>query len=81
VNVDVIDPFADSAELEHEYGFGLIAEPASDYDAVIVAVNHRPYANLEQAYFESITADKAIFIDVKGIYRDKINSKLTYWSL
>ncbi|MGV3587409.1 MAG: nucleotide sugar dehydrogenase [Adhaeribacter sp.] len=81
VNVDVIDPFADSQELEHEYGFGLIAEPANDYDAVIVAVNHRPYANLEQAYFESITQDKAVFIDVKGIYRDKINSKLTYWSL
>ncbi|KAA5544177.1 nucleotide sugar dehydrogenase [Adhaeribacter rhizoryzae] len=81
VNVDVIDPFADSQELEHEYGFGLIAEPAKDYDAVIVAVNHRPYANLEQAYFESITQDKAVFIDVKGIYRDKINSKLTYWSL
>ncbi|GEO03324.1 UDP-N-acetyl-D-galactosamine dehydrogenase [Adhaeribacter aerolatus] len=81
VNVEVVDPFADSAELEHEYGFGLVAEPANDYDAVIVAVNHRPYTNLEQAYFESITQDKAVFIDVKGIYRDKINSKLTYWSL
>ena len=81
VNVDVIDPFADSQELEHEYGFGLVEKPANDYDAVIVAVNHQPFTNLNQAYFESITNEKAVFIDVKGIYRDKINSKLTYWSL
>jgi UDP-N-acetyl-D-glucosamine/UDP-N-acetyl-D-galactosamine dehydrogenase len=81
VNVDVIDQFADSRELEHEYGFGLVEEAARDYDAVIVAVNHQPFAHLDQSYFESITKDKAVFIDVKGIYRDKINSKLTYWSL
>jgi len=80
VNVEVVDPFADSAELEHEYGFGLVPEPAQDYDAVIVAVNHRPYTNLNEDYFASITTNKAVFIDVKGIYRDKIN-KLTYWSL
>jgi UDP-N-acetyl-D-galactosamine dehydrogenase len=81
VNVDVLDPYADSQELEHEYGFGLVAEPAHDYDAVIVAVNHRPFLQLDQSYFESITNEKAVFIDVKGIFRDKINSKLTYWSL
>ncbi|HEX6191898.1 MAG TPA: nucleotide sugar dehydrogenase, partial [Chitinophagaceae bacterium] len=34
VNVDVEDPYADSAELKHEYGFELTARPAADYDAV-----------------------------------------------
>ncbi|MDB5263991.1 MAG: nucleotide sugar dehydrogenase [Adhaeribacter sp.] len=81
VNVEVIDPYANSKELEHEYGFGLVTEPAKDYDAVIVAVNHLPFVDLDQAYFESITKDKAVFIDVKGIYRNRINNKLTYWSL
>lgn len=81
VNVEVIDPYANSKELEHEYGFGLVTEPAKDYDAVIVAVNHLPFVDLDQTYFESITKDKAVFIDVKGIYRNRINNKLTYWSL
>lgn len=80
VNVEVVDTFANSEELLHEYGFGLITEPATDYDAVIVAVNHRQYIDLDEAYFKSITSDKSVVLDVKGIYRNKIK-ELTYWSL
>ncbi len=80
VKVDVVDPFASSKELQHEYGFGLAEEAGSDYDAVIVAVNHEQYLNLDDAYFASITKPGAIIADLKGIYRNKINSR-EYWSL
>jgi UDP-N-acetyl-D-glucosamine/UDP-N-acetyl-D-galactosamine dehydrogenase len=80
VNVDVVDPYACSQELQHEYGFGLITEPASDYDAVIVAVNHKEYLGLDEAYFKGITNHQAVLVDIKGIYRDKIQG-LSYWSL
>ena len=40
VNVDVEDPYADSDELKHEYGFGLTEINGKDYDAVIIAVPH-----------------------------------------
>jgi UDP-N-acetyl-D-galactosamine dehydrogenase len=80
IQVDVIDPHADSHELEDEYGFGLIAQAGKEYDAVIVAVNHREYVDLEETYFLSITRPNAVMIDVKGIYRRKI-TKLQYWSL
>src|SRR6476646_3942329 len=43
VNVDVEDPYADSDELHHEYGFSLVKNPAKDYDAVIIPVPHRDY--------------------------------------
>src|SRR5882757_6865212 len=43
VNVDVEDPYADSDELKHEYGFGLAEKTDNDYDAVIIAVPHRDY--------------------------------------
>ena len=33
LNVDVEDPHADSEELKHEYGFGLVKELGKDYDA------------------------------------------------
>ncbi|MEK7225502.1 MAG: nucleotide sugar dehydrogenase, partial [Bacteroidota bacterium] len=39
LNVDVEDPHADSDELQHEYGFGLAAKTANDYDAVIYIAN------------------------------------------
>lgn len=80
VNVDVEDPFADSAELEHEYGFGLVNEPANEYDAVIIPVPHRQYKELGDDYFTSITKPHALIADLKGIFRNKITNR-TYWSL
>ncbi len=79
VNVDVIDPHADSDELEHEYGFRLAEKAATDYDAVIVTVCHDPYANLDDAYFSAITKPQAMIADLKGIYRNKIVNR-HYWS-
>ncbi|MGZ3852156.1 MAG: nucleotide sugar dehydrogenase, partial [Flavisolibacter sp.] len=79
LNVDVIDPHADSEELQHEYGFGLADKEGSEYDAVIVTVCHEPYANLDEHYFASITKPHAMIADLKGIYRGKINNR-TYWS-
>ena len=80
LNVEVVDPYANSEELNHEYGFHLVEKESADYDAVIVAVNHKQYVALDEAYFKSITSDKAVVLDVKGIYRNKIKD-LTYWSL
>jgi len=79
VNVDVVDPYADSDELHHEYGFGLTPEAGNDYDAVIVTVCHESYADLDEAYFASITKPHAMIADLKGIYRNKITNR-NYWS-
>jgi UDP-N-acetyl-D-galactosamine dehydrogenase len=95
VGLDVVDPYANSDELKHEYGFELLdtrhASPVtrndspalsvmSKYDAVIVAVAHKPYYDLDEAYFKSILNKDGILVDVKGIYRKKIK-ELDYWSL
>lgn len=80
VNVDVEDPYADSDELKHEYGFGLTSTPGNEYDAVIITVPHREYIALDDAYFSGITRPHAMVADLKGIYRNKITNR-TYWSL
>ena len=80
VNVDVVDPYADEKEVKEEYQFDLAKETQNDYDVVVVAVSHDKYKDLEENYFESITSDNALFVDIKGIYRDKIK-QLNYWSL
>ncbi len=80
VNVEVEDPYADSDELMHEYGFGLVKETGRDYDAVIVTVPHNEYKDLDDSYFVSITCEKGMVADLKGIYRNKIVNR-TYWSL
>jgi UDP-N-acetyl-D-galactosamine dehydrogenase len=80
VAVDVIDPRASSEELKHEYGFELVAEAGTEYDAVVVAVNHKEYKNFTEADFKKLGSDKAIIVDLKGILRGKIK-ELNYWSL
>lgn len=79
LNVDVVDPHADSEELKHEYGFGLTDTVDKDYDAVIVTVCHEPYAELDEKYFTSITKPNALIADLKGVYRGKIKNR-PYWS-
>lgn len=80
LRVDIVDPHAQSKDVEHEYGFSLTEDLADKYDAVIVAVNHKSYAKLDENYFKLISADRGILVDVKGIFRNKVND-MTYWSL
>ncbi len=79
LNVDVVDPHADSNELMHEYGFGLVDKPGTDYDAVVVSVSHEAYLKLDEAYFLSITKPDAMIADLKGMYRGNITNR-KYWS-
>ncbi|QKG80240.1 nucleotide sugar dehydrogenase [Tenuifilum thalassicum] len=79
-NVDVIDPYADSKEVREEYGFETTSDPKGKYDAIIVAVSHDSYLKLEEEWFLNHANNDCVFVDVKGIFREKIN-RLTYWSL
>jgi UDP-N-acetyl-D-galactosamine dehydrogenase len=82
MHVDVVDPHADPEEVMHEYEVKLKAAPdAGSYDAIIVAVNHREYNDLNEDYFKSLLINgKGVLVDIKGIYRHRIND-LVYWSL
>lgn len=80
VNVDVIDPHADPMEVYEEYGYKLAEKAEPPYDAVIVAVNHREYANKTEDDFKALMPDKGVLVDIKGIFKNKIKN-FEYWSL
>jgi UDP-N-acetyl-D-glucosamine/UDP-N-acetyl-D-galactosamine dehydrogenase len=80
VSVDVIDPGASVHDVKEEYGLDLRKKPEGKYDAVILAVSHKEYINLDEKYFASLLTPDGIVVDVKGILRGKIH-KLNYWSL
>lgn len=81
VHVDLADPHASSKEMENEYGVGLTPEPTNDYDAVIVAVNHKEYKDLTETDLRAMMKDDlGVLVDVKGMYKGKIKN-LEYWSL
>ena len=67
--------------MEKEYGVSLIEKANNDYDAIIVAVNHKEYNNMSEMNFKSLLKNgEGIFVDVKGIFKGKIK-ELEYWSL
>jgi len=78
--VDVTDPYADSDEVKHEYGYELAKEMKGPYDAIIVAVNHSEYTNKDEAWFKSMLKPKGVVVDLKGVFRKRIKD-LTYWSM
>jgi UDP-N-acetyl-D-galactosamine dehydrogenase len=81
VHVDLVDPHASSDEMVHEYGIGLIEKTTNDYDAIIIAVNHKEYKALTESDFKVMLKDgQGVFVDVKGIFKGKIKD-LEYWSL
>lgn len=80
VKVDAVDPYANNKEVKEEFGFELKENVSNGYDAIILAVNHKEFSLLNEEYFNSIANDDAVFVDVKGKFKEKIK-KLEYWSL
>lgn len=80
IKVDVEDPYAQGEEVHEEYGLSLCEKVENGYDAVIVTVPHKPYMDLDDAYYASITKPAGVIADLKGIYKNRITSR-AYWSL
>ena len=80
LQVDVIDPFASSSDLEKHYGFSLVEQESDHYDAVLVAVNHDEYVDKDEAYFKGLMDEKGFIFDVKGSLKNKVGN-IKYLSL
>jgi UDP-N-acetyl-D-galactosamine dehydrogenase len=80
IKVDLVDSYATKNEVMEVYGLDLKNEPATDYDAIVVAVAHDEYKNLDQAYFESLMKDDLVLLDLKSLY-DYPNPDFDYWRL
>jgi UDP-N-acetyl-D-glucosamine/UDP-N-acetyl-D-galactosamine dehydrogenase len=66
VKVEIYDPWADSAEVKHEYGYTISEAPDfNNYDGVILAVAHQDF--LEENFRKKIETFKGVVYDVKGI--------------
>jgi UDP-N-acetyl-D-galactosamine dehydrogenase len=87
VEVLVHDPMADSTEVQHEYGFGLVAlDGLAPVDGVIWAVAHTAFASITPEGLKLLCRngnESGVVMDVKGVLQreDVIKAGLGYWSL
>ncbi|HXH04049.1 MAG TPA: Vi polysaccharide biosynthesis UDP-N-acetylglucosamine C-6 dehydrogenase TviB [Candidatus Competibacteraceae bacterium] len=66
--VEVYDPWIDAEAARHEYGISLVREPRpAHYDAIILAVAHRQFAELGAAGIRALGRPDCVLFDVKGI--------------
>ncbi|MCZ2085292.1 MAG: nucleotide sugar dehydrogenase, partial [Flavobacteriales bacterium] len=66
--VSIYDPWANSAEVKHEYGLESSSEiPTEKFDAIILGVAHQEFLALD---LEKFKKEKAVVYDVKGILTD-----------
>lgn len=65
-NITIYDPWAEPAEVKHEYGWDSVRELGhiSDCDAIVLAVSHNEFKELE---LNKLCKDNAVIYDVKGV--------------
>jgi len=69
IGSDVFDPWVDPQEASTEYGIKPITKPAREtYDAIILAVAHRQFAELGVERIRAFGKPGAILFDVKHIF-------------
>ncbi len=74
LKVDVYDPWADKSAVKHEYGIELVQEPASKYDAIIIAVAHNEFLTMDYAALKD--TDGVIFDTKAMLDRSLVDSRL-----
>jgi len=68
VKVTTFDPWANPAEVKHEYSIESVIElPATKFDAIVLGVAHKEFLKIN---LDSLKKDSSIVFDVKGILVD-----------
>jgi len=67
--VDVYDPWADAAEVEHEYGVKLSDKPGTGYSAIVLAVAHDQFKNIDM---QSLSNGNTVIYDIKGLLNKEL---------
>jgi UDP-N-acetyl-D-glucosamine/UDP-N-acetyl-D-galactosamine dehydrogenase len=67
-NVEVFDPWLKTTDIQNDFTINLIEKPEeAKYDAIILAVAHDEFKNLNEKYFRSFGKENHILYDIKYI--------------
>jgi len=72
--VTIYDPWANPAEVAHEYKLETsTALPKQKFDAVVLGVAHKAFLEMK---LSSMQNENSILYDVKGVIKDEVDGKL-----
>lgn len=67
--IDAYDPWIEENDIEHS-NFKLVDDPFENdkkYDAIIIAVGHQKFKNIDESRYKGMEDNELVIIDVKGI--------------
>lgn len=70
-NLDIVDPHASKKEMNQYYQLNLEDNISNGYDAVVYAVNHREFEELDCHSVVELVNDKAVIYDFKNLLGNK----------
>ncbi len=74
IDVSIYDPWANPAEVKHEYNLTTTRTlPTEKYDAIVLGVSHKEFLSLDLKNFKN---ENAVVYDVKGILKSGVDGKL-----
>ena len=80
IAVEVVDPHAESAHLQAEYGLEL-SQPTGKYDAVVACVKHDAFVDASQAWLLNLLKEDGLVFDLKGMVAWGRDLGQRYWKL
>ncbi|HIC09494.1 MAG TPA: nucleotide sugar dehydrogenase, partial [Aquificales bacterium] len=84
IETSIYDPLANPEDVKWLYQRKLLKsiDENAPYDAVVFAVRHRHFFDIDKDFLEKILNRKGVIIDIKGILsKDKIPEESIYWRL
>lgn len=74
IHITIYDPWAKPEEVKHEYGIETTQKvPDSKFDAVVLGVSHKEFADLDIA---TLTKETNVVYDVKGFLKGRVDGRL-----
>ena len=80
----IVDNWVSEEDATNNFNINLVPiENIIGQHAIIVAVGHREYCNIEVSFWNKMLKSNGVIIDVKSLYSSKVfqNTSISYWSL
>ena len=80
--VAVHDPYADAGEARTSYGVDLVPQMDGEWDCVVGAVTHAPFAEMTDEALAALLPAGGVLADVKGMWRHlELPDRILRWQL
>ncbi|MCZ8197324.1 MAG: nucleotide sugar dehydrogenase [Flavobacterium sp.] len=74
VNITIFDPWANPADVLHEYNIVTTTKlPDAKYDSVVLGVSHKEFLDLD---IEKVRKENSVLYDVKGVLKINVDGNL-----